>query len=77
MACRLKEITIRTDNSRDSIAEINEIWNDIASGRLPILFDSENSMQKGISLVAKHCNYENSEEGSYDLIIMGVPPKFY
>ena len=77
MAYRLKEITIKTDNSKEGIVKINEIWKDIAGGRLPILFDSESNMQKDISLIAKYYNYENFEEGNYDLTIMVVEPEFY
>ena len=77
MAYRLNEITIRTGNSTEGIAKINEIWNDIANGKLPVLFDSESNMQTDISLVAKYCNYEDCERGSYDLTIMGVTQKFY
>jgi len=77
MAYRLNEITIRTDNSEEGIAKINAIWNDIMSGRLPVLLDSESNMQNDISLIAKYCNYENCEKGSYNLTIMGVTKEFF
>ena len=41
MAYRLKEVIIRTDNTDDGMRKIGELWNDITSGKLPLLFDSE------------------------------------
>jgi len=77
MAYKLNEITIRTDNSEGGMAKINEIWNDIVNGKLPLLLDSEGNMENDVSLVAKYCNYENDENGDYDLTIMGVTQKFF
>ncbi len=47
MAYKLKEVTIRTNNSKEGMKKIGEIWGDIVSGKLPILFDSEHIFQQG------------------------------
>lgn len=77
MAYKLKEVTIRTNNSDEGMEEIAEIWRDITSGTLPILFDSEHTFQQGISPVSKYSNYSSDEKGDYDLSIMGVTAEFF
>ncbi len=76
MAYKLKEITIRTNNSDKGIKMIDELWGDIASGKLPLLFDSENILQKDASPISKYSNYSSDEKGDYDLTIMNVTPDF-
>jgi hypothetical protein len=49
MAYLLKEITIHTDNSKDGMSKINEVWQDIVSGKLPLMFDSVGVFQQGLS----------------------------
>lgn len=46
MAYKLKEVTIRTSNSEEGTKMISEIWGDIASGKLPLLFDSGHMYKK-------------------------------
>jgi len=77
MAYKLKKITIRTDNSKEGIKNIENIWKDIVSGKLPILFDSEHVFQQGISPVSKYSNYSSDENGDYDLTIMAVTANFF
>lgn len=77
MAYKLNEVTIRTNNSEDSMNIISEIWRDVESGKLPILFDSEHSFQRGISPVSRYSNYSNDENGSFDFTIMGVTSDFF
>ena len=77
MAYALKEITIRTNNTQDGMKKIAELWSDVASGKLPILFDSEHNFRKGISPVSRYSNYSGDETGDYDLGIMGVTAEFF
>lgn len=77
MAYKLKEVTIRTNNSDEGIKMIDEIWRDITSGKLPILFDSEHMFQQGISPISKYSNYSSNESGDYDLTIMAVKADFF
>ncbi|MCB2361346.1 AraC family transcriptional regulator [Clostridium estertheticum] len=77
MAYKLNKITIRTNNSKEGINNIGDIWNDIISGKLPIIFDSEHVFQKDISPVSKYSNYSSDENGDYDLTIMAVTEDFF
>lgn len=77
MAYTLKEITVRTDNTPEGMKAIGELWEDVVSGRLPILFDSARCFQPGISPVSRYSNYESDEKGSYDLSILGVTSEFF
>ena len=77
MAYKLKEVTIRTNNSDEGMKKIAEIWKDIKTGKLPILFNSEHIFQQGISPVSKYNNYSRDENGDYDLSIMGVTAEFF
>ena len=77
MAYKLKEVTVRTNNSEEGIKVIDEIWKDIVSGKLPILFNTDGMFQKGISPVSKYSNYSSDENGDYDLTIMAVTVDFF
>lgn len=77
MAYILKHVTIRTNNTADGIARINNVWQDVISGKLPILFDSNHVFQEGVTLVSKYSNYESDENGAYDFSIMGVSDDFF
>lgn len=46
MSYLLKEITIRTNNTVEGMEKIEEVWKDINSGKLPLLFDSEGLFHK-------------------------------
>lgn len=77
MAYKLSKITIRTNNSKDGMGKIEELWNDVTTGKLPILFDSEHNFLQGISPVSRYSNYASDENGDYDLSIMGVTAEFF
>ena len=77
MAYKLKEVTIRTNNTQSGIKLIGELWEDINKGKLPIIFDSENNFQKGISPISRYSNYESDENGDYDLSILSVDSNFF
>lgn len=77
MAYTLNEITFRTNNTDDGMKKIDEVWRDITSGKLPILFDSEHNFNRGISPVSRYSNYSSDETGDYDLSILGVTSDFF
>lgn len=77
MAYKLSAITIRTNNSKEGLKIIDEVWMDVAIGKLPILFDSQHAFQQGISPVSKYSNYSSDENGDYDLTIMTVTSDFF
>lgn len=77
MAYKLNEVTIRTNNTKEGMEKIGELWQDIVSGKLPIIFDSEHNFLQGISPVSKYSNYEEDENGDYDLSILGVTAEFF
>lgn len=77
MTYQLKEITIRTNNTPAGVEKIAEVWRDIASGKLPLLYDSSQNLSPGDSLVARYGNYASDENGDYDLSIIAVAPDFF
>ncbi len=77
MAYQLQSITIRTKNTNEGIKKIDEMWRDIMSGKLPVLFDSEMNLNEGILPVAKYDNFESNENGAYDLSVIGVTSDFF
>ena len=77
MAYILKEITFRTNNTAEGMKKIDEVWRDVTSGKLPIIFDSEHKFIQGISPVSRYTNYAADETGDYDLSILGVSADFF
>ena len=77
MAYILKEVTIKANNTPKGIRCIEELWQDVNTGKIPIIFDSENNFQQGISPISKYSNYESDENGNYDLSIIGVDSSFF
>lgn len=77
MAYQLKRLTVRVDNSDEGMKQIQELWQDVVSGKLPLIYDSEQNFQKGYSPVGEYSNYENKEKGAYDLSVLAVTPEFF
>ena len=77
MAYTLKEVTIRTNNTPEGIERIDNLWKDVATGKLPIIFDSDHNLNVGISPISRYSNYESDENGNYDLSILGVNSDFF
>lgn len=77
MAYQLKEVTLRIRNLENGMEKISEVWQDVVSGKLPLLFDSQHVFQQGLSPVSRYSNYETDESGDYDLTIMGVQADFF
>lgn len=76
MAYHLNEVVIRTNNSEEGMARIGELWTDIFSGKIPVLFDS-NHQPAGGMLVSRYSNYESNEQGAYDLGIFATDETFF
>ena len=70
MAYTLKAVTIRTNNSEEGIRKIAELWEDVLTGKLPLLSD-------GIVPISEYSNYESDENGNYDISIVGVEYNFF
>ena len=77
MSYTLTSVTIRTDNTPEGMKKIGELWADVAGGKLPILFDSAQNFQTGISPISRYSNYAGDETGAYDLSVMGVTADFF
>lgn len=77
MAYQLSEVTIRTDNSEAGMKRIDELWKDIESGKLPLLFNSDRKFLQGVSPVSRYGNYASDEHGEYDLSILAVTAAFF
>ena len=77
MPYTLSAVTIRANNTAEGMQRIEELWRDIASGKLPVLFDSGHNFQQGVSPVSLYHNYASDEAGDYDLSILGVTADFF
>src|SRR5574344_1724869 len=73
----LQEITIRTDNSSAGMAKIDELWRDVVSGKIPLMYASTGSFQQGLSPVSRYSNYASDETGEYDLSIFTAKADFF
>ncbi len=72
----LEQVTICTNNTDEGIQQLSELWQDILSGKLPLLFDSEHNPRQDIIPLVEYCNYENGAEADYDMSILAVTTKF-
>jgi len=77
MSYRLCSVTLRTDNSSVGLAAIDSLWEEIQSGKLPLLFDSDGTFIPGVSPVSRYSNYESDALGAYDLTVMAVRSDFF
>lgn len=77
MAYFLEQVTICTNNTDECTRQIDELWQDIFSGKLPLLFDTEHKQRENIIPLVEYCNYENGAEADYDMSILAVTAKFF
>ncbi|MDE6401427.1 MAG: AraC family transcriptional regulator [Clostridiales bacterium] len=77
MAYSLKSVTVRADNSENGMKKIAELWNDITSGKIPLIFDSDENFCAGLSPISVYDNYANAEKGEYDLTVTVVTSEFF
>ena len=67
MSYKIKELTIRTNNSKEGIDSVYEVWRDIALGKLPLM------VLDNYHIISKYHNYD--DDGYYDITIMSVDYK--
>ena len=77
MAYQLKSLSIRTNNTEGGMAQIDGLWQDVTSGKLPLLFDSEGQFLPGISPISRYSHYASDETGDYDLSVLAVHADFF
>lgn len=77
MAYELQSITLRTDNSEGGLARLDEVWRDIVSGKLPLLYDSDGRFLQGLSPISRYDDYESDETGAFNLTILMVESDFF
>ena len=77
MTYRLNKVTIRLKNDAEGIVKISELFSDIVSGDIPLLFNSDKEFIEGIAPVSVYSNYESDETGEYDLSVIAVEKKFF
>ena len=77
MVYKFDKITIRLKNTPEGMAKIDEIFKDIVSGEIPLLFNSDKQFIEGIAPVSQYSNYESDETGEYDLSIIAVEKNFF
>ena len=76
MTFNLKKITIRTKNNPEGIKSINEVYDAILTGDIPLLFNSDKEVIDGVFPISEYSNYESDENGEYDLSIIATTYKF-
>lgn len=77
MSYRLSSVTLRTDNSPQGLAAVSALWDDVQSGKLPLLLDSAGTFRPGLSPISRYSHYEKGTEGAYDLTVMTVTADFF
>lgn len=77
MAYQLKKISIHTDNSKEGMDKINEVWSDIVSGKIPLMYNSDGQFLQGLSPISLYTNYESDEQGAYDIEIFTARADFF
>lgn len=77
MTYRLDKVTVRLKNDAEGTGKISELFADIVSGEIPLLFDSDRKLIEGIAPVSEYSNYESDETGEYDLSVIAVEKDFF
>lgn len=68
MSYRLREVTLEDGG------DVDALWRDISSGRLPLLFDSNGQLQKGLSPVTR---YAHGADGGETVSVLAVTAEFF
>lgn len=77
MTYRLDKVTVRLKNDAEGTGKISELFADIVSGEIPLLFTSDGKLIEGIAPVCEYSNYESDETGEYDLSVIAVEKDFF
>ena len=76
MSYSLSEATIKTNNTKEGMQKIAELFESVFSGRIPLLMDSDKNPRKDNVIVSKYHNFESDENGYYDLSLKSVSNDF-
>lgn len=77
MTYKLDKVTIRLKNDAEGMNKIGELFADIVSGEIPLIFNSDKELIDGIAPVSEYSNYESDETGEYDLSVIAVEKEFF
>lgn len=77
MAYILDSISMKTDNSPQAMEQTAELWKDIVSGKVPLLYDSDGKFREGLSPVTAFENVSLTSAEPYTMTILTVPPSFF
>ena len=77
MAYKLDSVSLRMNNSEEEMNKLAQLWTDVQTGKLPLMFDSDGKFAEGLSPISIYSNYEDDINGAYDLTIMTVGPEFF
>lgn len=77
MTYKLDKVTIRLKNDEEGMAKIGELFADIESGKIPLIFNSDKELIEGIAPVSQYSDYESDETGEYDLSVIAVEREFF
>lgn len=77
MTYKLDKVTIRLKNDDEGMSKIIELFADITSGKIPLIFNSNQEPIEGIAPVSEYSNYESDETGEYDLSVIAAEKEFF
>lgn len=77
MSYILESVTLTGDTRIPGFAGTEELWHDIVSGRIPLLFDSGHQFQEGLSPVTKYSHYTNEDRGTCMVSVLTVRSDFF
>lgn len=78
MAYTLESITMCEDMSPEGMARITQVWTDIASGRIPLIMDSDGNPREHISPITKYPTWSLEDPAAKtEFTIMAVGPEFW
>lgn len=77
MAYILDSISIKTDSSPEAMAQVTALWQDIVSGRIPLMHDSEGTFQDGLSPITRFEDVSLASAEPYTMTILTVPAAFF
>lgn len=78
MAYRLDSISMQTDMGPESMASVTEVWADIASGKIPLLCDTDGTYVPKLAPVTEYIDFQGVLRGEpYTMVIRTVRPEYF
>ena len=77
MAYLLDSISMKTDASPEAMEQVGELWKDIVSGKIPLMYDSDGRFQEGLSPITAFENVSLESPEPYTMTILTVPASFF